>query len=93
MSAQFAKDQVSFQTSTKLSSAMPAVYAPSSEGGVIAMVRQGAERIRRAFERRAVMNELSRLTDRELADIGLNRSDIGGVFDAAVITNRITPRA
>ncbi|MDB5369875.1 MAG: hypothetical protein JWP20_1433 [Roseomonas sp.] len=30
--------------------------------------------------RRRVMDELSMLTDRELADIGLNRGDIGRVF-------------
>jgi uncharacterized protein YjiS (DUF1127 family) len=31
--------------------------------------------------RRRVMDELSMLTDRELADIGLSRGDIGRVFD------------
>lgn len=31
--------------------------------------------------RRRVMDELSMLTDRELADIGLTRGDIGRVFD------------
>jgi uncharacterized protein YjiS (DUF1127 family) len=32
-------------------------------------------------ERRAVLEDLRRLTDRELADIGLTRGDIGRVFD------------
>lgn len=31
--------------------------------------------------RRAVLNELYTLTDRELADIGLQRSELGRVFD------------
>jgi uncharacterized protein YjiS (DUF1127 family) len=31
--------------------------------------------------RRRVMDELSMLSDRELADIGLNRGDIAGVFN------------
>lgn len=33
------------------------------------------------FERQSVMAELSDLTDRELADIGLQRAEIGAVFD------------
>jgi len=33
--------------------------------------------------RRRVMDELSMLTDRELADIGLTRGEIGRVFDMA----------
>jgi uncharacterized protein YjiS (DUF1127 family) len=32
--------------------------------------------------RRAVIDELNMLTDRELADIGLSRSELGQVFDA-----------
>lgn len=32
--------------------------------------------------RRAVLDELSALSDHELADIGLNRSDLSRVFDA-----------
>jgi uncharacterized protein YjiS (DUF1127 family) len=32
--------------------------------------------------RRAVQDELSHLTDRELADIGLSRGDVPHVFDA-----------
>lgn len=33
--------------------------------------------------RRAVLDELSMLSDRELADIGLSRADMGRVFDAS----------
>ena len=32
-------------------------------------------------QRRAVISELNTLTDRELADIGLHRSDLKRVFD------------
>ena len=39
--------------------------------------------LRRQHERRAVVEELSMLTDRELADIGLARSDVPHVFDRA----------
>ncbi len=33
-------------------------------------------------ERRTVINELTMLSDRELSDIGISRSDISRVFDA-----------
>ena len=40
------------------------------------------------LHRRAVTNELAALTDRELADIGLSRSDLGRVFDPRFERNR-----
>jgi uncharacterized protein YjiS (DUF1127 family) len=46
-----------------------------------------------ARERRAVMEELSMLTDRELADIGLARSDVPRVFDRAFADLREEQRA
>jgi uncharacterized protein YjiS (DUF1127 family) len=39
-------------------------------------------------QRRAVRDELSNLTDRELADIGLSRADVAHVFDAEFVTRR-----
>jgi uncharacterized protein YjiS (DUF1127 family) len=36
--------------------------------------------VRNSSRRNAVMNELERLSDRELADIGLSRSEIRSVF-------------
>lgn len=39
-------------------------------------------RIAEFWRRRAVLDELATLSDRELADIGLHRSDLGHVFDA-----------
>jgi uncharacterized protein YjiS (DUF1127 family) len=36
--------------------------------------------VQRWFERQSIRNELVRLTDRELADIGLERSDIEKVL-------------
>lgn len=38
--------------------------------------------------RRAVLAELGRLSDRDLADIGLSRSDLPRVFDPAFATSR-----
>jgi len=40
------------------------------------------------FHRQAAMNELSQLSDRELADIGLGRSDLQHVFDPAFVARR-----
>ena len=34
------------------------------------------------FRRQAALREMSSLTDRELADIGLGRADVSHVFDA-----------
>jgi uncharacterized protein YjiS (DUF1127 family) len=38
--------------------------------------------------RRAVMQEMSLMTDRELSDIGLSRSDLARVFDPAFAAAR-----
>jgi uncharacterized protein YjiS (DUF1127 family) len=38
-------------------------------------------RIAGFFERQATLTELRRMTDRELADIGLNRGEVQHVFD------------
>lgn len=38
--------------------------------------------------RRAVLDELSSLSDRELSDIGLNRHELGRVFDPRFIEAR-----
>lgn len=43
-------------------------------GGIVA-------RIRHWLQRKAVSAELNALTERELADIGLSRADLGRVFD------------
>ena len=45
-------------------------------------------RIATHFRRQATLNELGQLTDRELADIGLTRSDLGHVFDPAFARSR-----
>ncbi len=40
-------------------------------------------RIRAWLDRQSVQAELNNLTDRELADIGLSRANLGQVFDPA----------
>jgi uncharacterized protein YjiS (DUF1127 family) len=93
MSAQFAKDQVSFFAPSNLSETGPSVYAPPFENGFAARVRSAAARVAQMFNRRAVISELSMLSDHELADIGLTRSDIPYVFDRNFVATRALPRA
>ena len=38
--------------------------------------------------RQAVLEDLGRLSERELADIGLSRSDLPRIFDPAFVTSR-----
>lgn len=54
----------------------------------IGALRRALANMMAAFHRRAVVNELSTLTDRELSDIGLNRADLGRVFDPRFIRDR-----
>ncbi len=51
---------------------------------VLAAVRRVAELPRR----RATLDELGRLSDHELADIGLTRGDLPRVFDPAFVNSR-----
>ena len=48
-----------------------------------APVARASRWLRDVSRRNAVINELDRLSDRELADIGLNRSEIHTVFALA----------
>lgn len=86
MSAQFAKDRVSFFVPSNLSVAAPGSYtaAPPRARGLRAVARWVGD----FLERRAVVEELSSLSDHELADIGLTRGDIPNVFDPAFAAAR-----
>ena len=89
MNAPLAKEQIALLMSDSLTYRSPVVEGtdgtnantrPASPGlfqrvgsfvsGLLAMPR-----------RRAVLDELSSLSDRELADIGLNRAELSHVFD------------
>jgi uncharacterized protein YjiS (DUF1127 family) len=52
------------------------------------LVRGLAARFSAYHERRAVLNELAQLSDRDLADIGLSRSELNRVFDPAFVRTR-----
>jgi uncharacterized protein YjiS (DUF1127 family) len=78
MNAQFAKPAESFALPGLTSE--PRAHRPAGVGAkLLAAVRWFAELPRR----QAVLEELSALSDRELADIGLNRGDLPRVFDPA----------
>ena len=51
-------------------------------------LRQFAAALAALPRRRAVIDELSMLSDRELADIGLQRGELSRVFDPRFIGNR-----
>ncbi len=72
-------------------------FLPAAGSREATAPRQGrlAERIMAAVQwlaelpkRRAVLDELGRLSEHELADIGLTRSDLPRVFDPAFVAGR-----
>jgi uncharacterized protein YjiS (DUF1127 family) len=93
MTAQFAKDQMSFFPANTMSANAPTVFAPATDSGFAGRVRGVATWLSQAFQRRAVINELSMLSDYELADIGLSRADIPNVFDRGFVAGRFSPNA
>ncbi len=65
---------------------------PARAGVLHRIVGAGAMRLREHFRRRRVMAELSRLSDRELADIGLSRSEIGLIYSPEFAARRHAER-
>ncbi len=87
MNAPLSADQLALLMSNSLSYPSQVVEAAGSLS-IGARLRQFGAYLRSLPERRAVMNELASLTDRELADIGLHRAEMGRVFDRRFVEAR-----
>ena len=85
MNAPLTKEQTALLMSDSLTYRSSAVEGAGARPSIWQTLRQAvsgfAATLRAIPQRRAVLNELSTLTDRELADIGLHRSELGRVFD------------
>jgi len=96
MNAPLAKEQIALLMSDSLTYRTPVVEGTD---GTVAEPRPAARSIAQRLgamvsallampRRRAVLDELSSLSDRELADIGLNRGELSRVFDQRFATAR-----
>ena len=97
MNAPLAKEQMALLMSDSLT--VRDNYAPGTDGTIAEQRPSGFRRVVALFgtamavlaempRRRAVLDELSVLTDRELSDIGLNRAELSRVFDPAFAKTR-----
>ncbi len=82
MTAPIAKEQLKLLSSTNLTYGTVPVQA-SRATGLVRMVADAFRWVATWPRRQAVLDELSRLTDRELTDIGLNRAELRSVFSRA----------
>ena len=81
MNAPLAKDQLALLMSDSLTYRPTDAVRPTLWQSVKGSLSAAVQSLRDMPRRQAVLNELSTLTDRELADIGLHRSELGRVFD------------
>jgi uncharacterized protein YjiS (DUF1127 family) len=92
MSAPIANNHFDFSLGdlSYINSAYDEPYAPAKplDHRISAWVGQLVSMFREWRRRRAVIQEMSLMTDRELSDIGLTRSDLARVFDPAFAATR-----
>ena len=89
MNAPLAKDQLAllmsdsltYRASGRASGRAPGTVRPTLWQAARSAMSGAFARLRDMPRRRAVLGELATLTDRELADIGLHRSELSRVFD------------
>lgn len=81
MNAPLAKDQLALLMADSLTYRDPATVQPTLWQSLKGRLAAAWASLRDMPRRRAVLGELSTLTDRELADIGLHRSELNRVFD------------
>ncbi len=96
MNARMPKEEMALLMPASLSaqSWTSSFAAPQTEGrSLIQRLALATKWIMELPRRRALLNELSTLTDHELADIGLSRGELGRVFDPAFVAQRDADRA
>ena len=87
MNAPLAKEQIALLMSDSLTYRIPVVQgtdgtiSDAAPHGLMQRLGSVVTALLAPMRRRSVLNELSSLSDRELADIGLNRSELDRVFD------------
>jgi uncharacterized protein YjiS (DUF1127 family) len=91
MTARFARDQMSFVMPASLSDAA-GTRRTVGKGGLVPRFAAVIDWILELPRRRAVIAELSALSDHELADIGLARNEVARVFDPAFTASRPAAR-
>jgi uncharacterized protein YjiS (DUF1127 family) len=92
MNARVAKEEIALLMPTTLASYADTAYAapvPQAPSAFARAVRWLVDLPRR----RAVLAELAALSDHELTDIGLNRSELARVFDPSFAAQRSNARA
>ena len=83
------KNAITFQYADTMSRLDTAGEAPAPTGqGLFARMGAALRSLAALPHRLAVINELNMLSDRELADVGLQRSDLGRVFDSRFVAER-----
>jgi uncharacterized protein YjiS (DUF1127 family) len=81
MNAYSSQEELTLLPANRISYAEPQATVDGRPAGLRA-------RIASFFERQSTLRELYRMTDRELADIGLYRGDVHQVFDPAFAASR-----
>ena len=102
MSAPLAKTDLVFKLATSQSyiddsyDPTPRVVAQPAPRGLLRQIGDGlavlAQGVRAWAERQATLSEMGMMSDRELSDIGLARSDVPRVFDADFIADHASGR-
>lgn len=87
MNARVPQSDLTFVVPTAFSPTNAPAYAPRPRNGLVARLAAVLQMVADAPRRRAALNELSALSDHELSDIGLSRSDLPRVFDPKFVQN------
>lgn len=94
MNARVAKEEIALLMPTSLSNYAdePRLSDAEAANGVFAAVMHAVRWLADLPRRRAVLAELNELSEHELADIGLNRSELTRVFDPEFAAQRARTR-